>query len=116
MRGCNTKASSREAPVSLVPSFLDLLQPLSCLMTAPSFDSLLTLLGGWVFARRRTITGMILAAGVAVGAKHHSAYHRLLATARWALDEMGLAVAQLRIAGQPARGMSTLGLGDTPCP
>src|SRR2546423_6610311 len=103
MRGCNTKASSREAPVSLVPSFLDLLQPLSCLMTAPSFDSLLTLLGGWVFARRRTITGMILAAGVAVGAKHHSAYHPPLATPPWSLDEMGLAVGPALISGPPTR-------------
>jgi len=53
--------------VSLVPSFLDLLQPLSCVMTCPTFDSFLTVLTGWAFARRRTVTGMILAAG-AVGA------------------------------------------------
>jgi len=78
--------------VSLVPSFTDLLQPLSCVMTVPTFDSLLTVLAGWVFARRRTVTGMILAAGAAVGAKHHSAYHRLFAAARWSLDELGLAV------------------------
>jgi DDE superfamily endonuclease len=78
--------------VSLVPSFTELLQPLSCAMTCPTFDSLLTVLTGWVFARRRTVTGMILAAGAAVGAKHHSAYHRLFAAARWSLDELGLAV------------------------
>jgi len=82
--------------VSLVPSFLDLLQPLSCVMTTPSFDSFLTVIGGWVFARRRTVTGMILAAG-AVGAKHHSAYHRLFAAARWSLDQMGLAVFALML-------------------
>ena len=76
--------------MSLVPSFVDLLQPLSCAMTCPTFDSLLTVLTGWVFARRRTVTGMILAAGAAVGAKHHSAYHRLFAAARWSLDELGL--------------------------
>ncbi len=77
--------------MSLVPSFLALLQPLSCVMTAPSFDSFVTVLTGWVFARRHTVTGMILAAD-AVGTKHHSAYHRLFAAARWSLDEMGLAV------------------------
>lgn len=91
MQGCDTKALSKEAPVSLVPSFVELLQPLSCLMTTPTFDSFLTVLAGWVFARRRTVTGMILAAE-AVGTKHHSAYHRLFATARWSLDELGLAV------------------------
>jgi hypothetical protein len=77
--------------MSLVPSFVDLLQPLAAVMTTPSFDSFLTVLGGWVFARRRTVTGMILAAG-AVGQKHHSAYHRLFSAARWSLDGLGLAV------------------------
>jgi hypothetical protein len=77
--------------MSLVPSFIDLLQPLSCVMTAPTFDSFLTILTGWVFAPRRTITGMILAAD-AVGQKHHSAYHRLFSAARWSMDELGLIV------------------------
>ena len=77
----------------LVPSFLDLLQPLSCVMTCPTFDSFLTVLTGWAFARRRTVTGMVLAAGaVGGGAKHHSAYHRVFSAARWSLDELGLAV------------------------
>ena len=98
MRGCDTNALSKEAPVSLVPSFLDLLQPLSFAMTCPTFDSFLTVLTGWVFARRRTVTGMILAAdavGDGPGHKHHSAYHRLFAAARWSLDELGLAVFEL---------------------
>lgn len=92
MHGCKTKALSKEASVSLVPSFVDLMQPLSYVMTAPSFESFLTLITGWVFARRCTVTGMIMAAGAAVGHKHHSAYHRLFAAARWSLDELGLAV------------------------
>lgn len=93
MRGCNTNALSKEAPVSLVRSFLDLLQPLSCVMTCPTFDSFVTVLTGWAFARRRTITGMIIAAdAMGEGFKHHSAYHRLFAAARWSLDELGLAV------------------------
>jgi len=46
MAGCETKALSREAPVTLVPSFVDLLQPLTCAMTAPTFQSFMTLLCG----------------------------------------------------------------------
>jgi hypothetical protein len=38
-----------------------------------------------------------------------------LATARWSLDEMGLAVAQLLIAAQPAEEMIMLALDDTLC-
>jgi hypothetical protein len=106
-----TKALSKEAPVSLVPSFIDLLQPLSCVMTAPTFNSFVTLLGGWVFARRRTVTGMILAAD-AVGTKHHSAYHRLFAAARWSLDELGLAVFALALP-LLGDGLTLLGVDDT---
>jgi hypothetical protein len=115
MHGGNTNALSKEAPVSLVPSFLDLLQPLSCVMTAPSFQSFLTLLSGWVFARRCTVTGMIMAADAAVGRKHHSAYHRLFAAARWSLDELGLAVFGLLILPLLAAsaGLILLGIDDT---
>ena len=99
MPGCETMASNKEAPVALVPSFLDLLQPLSAAMTAPTFESFVTILTGWVFARRRTVTGIIVAAdATAAGAKHHSAYHRVFAAARWSLDELGLAVLALALA------------------
>jgi hypothetical protein len=113
MPDCDTKALSKEAPVALVPSFLDLLQPLSGVMTAPTFDSFLTILTGWVFARRRTVTGMILAADAAVGAKHHSAYHRVFAAARWSLDELGLAVMGLALSLGDGGGAVLLAMDDT---
>jgi hypothetical protein len=97
--------------VVLVPSFLALLQPLSAVMTAPSFNTFLTLLTGWVFARRRTVTGMILAAR-AVGTKHHSAFHRFFAAAQWSLDELGLAVFAL-IQPHLEPGAILLALDDT---
>jgi hypothetical protein len=77
--------------MNLVSSFQELLQAVSFVMTVPTFVSFVTVITGWVFARRRTITGMILAAD-AVGTKHHSAFHRVFAAARWSLDELGLAV------------------------
>lgn len=92
--------------MALVPSFLELLQPLTGVMTAPSYTSFLMLLSGWVFARRRTVTGMILAAR-AVGGKHHSAFHRFFAAAQWSLDELGLAVFGLML---PWLGQETIGL------
>ncbi len=80
--------------MTLVSSFVELVQQVSFVMTVPTFASFLTVLTGWVFARRRTVTGMILAAN-AVGTKHHSAFHRVFAAARWSLDELGLAVFDL---------------------
>lgn len=77
--------------MELVPGFLGLLQGLSTTMTTPRFDSLVTVLTGWVFASKRTVTRMVLAAGAAAE-KHYSSYHRLFSAARWSLDALGLAV------------------------
>jgi hypothetical protein len=77
--------------VILVSSFVELVQQLSSVMTAPTFNTFVTVLTGWVFARRHTVTGVMQAAD-AVGTKHHSSFHRLFAQAAWCLDDLGLAV------------------------
>ena len=45
-------------------SFEILLQELAIVMTQPAFQNFVTIATGWVFARRRTVTGMLVAAGV----------------------------------------------------
>jgi hypothetical protein len=75
----------------LAGSFEFLLQGLAVAMTGPSFQNFIVLSRGWVFAARRTVTGMLMAAGVA-GVRHHAAFHRLFSTARWSLDLVGLLV------------------------
>jgi len=67
--------------MQLVPSFVELVQQVSFVMTAPTFASFVIVLAGWVFARRRTVTRMILAAD-AVDTKHPCAFHRVFAAAR----------------------------------
>jgi len=96
--------------MELVPGFVQLLQPLASLITAPTFESLTTLVTGWVFASRRTVTRMILAAGDAAD-KHYSSYHRIFSAARWSLDAVGLAVFDLL---RPFLGeVVMLGIDDT---
>ncbi len=77
--------------MNLVTSFVELLQPVAPVFTVPTFNRFLIVLTGWVFARRRVITRLIEAAD-AVGAKHHSTFHRVFSSARWSLDELGLAI------------------------
>jgi len=98
--------------MSLTSSFRELLLSLSHVMTQPTFQSLVILLAGWVFAPRRTVTGMIQAAG-AVGAKHHSAFHRVFAAARWSLDGLGLAVFALILPWVKADRWIFLAVDDT---
>lgn len=96
--------------MEFVPGFTQLLQGLAGTMTTPTFESFVTVLTGWVFAPRRTVTRMILAAGQSAG-KHYSSYHRLFSSARWSLDEVGLAVFDLM---EPWLGDTVLlGLDDT---
>lgn len=77
--------------MKLVTSFEVVLQSLSFVMTTPSFQTWLTLVTGWVFARRRTVTQMIVAAG-ALEEKHFSSFHRFFSQAAWSRDDLGLAV------------------------
>ncbi len=96
--------------MDLVHGFVQLLQPLASTMTTPTFDSLITVLTGWVFARRRTVTRMILAVGSSAD-KHYSSYHRVFSAASWSLDALGLAVFDLIV---PHLGeVVMLGLDDT---
>lgn len=86
--------------MSLVASFVEIVQPLSWAMSTPVFSTFLTLLTGWIFAPRRTNTGMSVAAGVAEQ-RHHSAFHRVFSAAQWSLDELGLIVFVLLMALLP---------------
>lgn len=96
--------------MELVPGFVQLLQPLATTMTAPTFQSFTTIVTGWVFANRRTVTRMILAVGDSAH-KHYSSYHRVFSSARWSLDAVGLAVFDLM---RPFLGkVVMLGLDDT---
>jgi len=77
--------------VNLVPGFIMLLQAMAPMMTTPTFESLVTVVTGWVFSGRAAITRSILSAGD-LATKHFLSYHRLFSAARWSLDSLGLAV------------------------
>jgi len=97
--------------MNLVTSFVFLLQEFVVVMNAKTLKNFTTLAAGWIFAHRHTVTGMIVAAGMA-GVKHHSTFHRIFAAAHWSLDAAGLAVFRLL---EPSLGEGTilLGIDDT---
>lgn len=95
-----------------LPSFVALVQPLAGVMTAPTFRTFVTLLTGWLLARRRTITGMLVAAGVA-GDRHHAAFHRVFSAAQWSIDALGLAVFDVVVGRLVSRGTIWLTLDDS---
>jgi len=84
--------TERNAIMDIVGSFADLLQVFAVTMTPTTFGNLRELAVGWVFAPRRTIMGMLRAGG---SERHHSAFHRMFASAKWSVDRAGLAVYDL---------------------
>jgi DDE superfamily endonuclease len=100
--------------VDFVSSFLPFVQPFESQMSPEIFSSWLTVLSGWILCRRHTVSGALTALGKYE--KHFSAYHRLFATARWSIDEVGLALVGLIIRlGLAASGKITLVVDDTLC-
>jgi len=98
--------------VHLSSTFADLILSLSPIMTVPTLKNLIQLMGGWLFAPRRTISGILVAAGLA-GKRHHSAFYRLFASATWSLDELGVAVLRLAMTLIPKNATVFLSLDDT---
>ena len=78
--------------MDVATTFLPLLQVFAMEMTAPTFQTWLTLVAGWIVAPRRTIIGMVRASGTD---RHHAAFHRVFASASWSVDRVGLAVFDL---------------------
>jgi hypothetical protein len=91
--------------------FLQLVLQMGASMTTPTLNSLATMVTGWLFAGKHTLTGVLVAVGGS-GPKHHSAYYRLFAAARWSLDALGLALFHL-IVPLLAPGPVPLTLDDT---
>ncbi|HBN77245.1 MAG TPA: hypothetical protein DD473_15805 [Planctomycetaceae bacterium] len=66
-------------------------------MNQPTANTFRTLIRGWLLAPRRTILGMVRASGTE---RHHAAFHRLFATAKWSIDQAGLKVFDLLTTGK----------------
>lgn len=77
--------------MGLPDTFLQHVVAMGASMTMPTLTSLVTVVQGWLFAGRHTLTGVLIAVGEG-GTKHFSAYYRLFAYARWSLDTLGLAL------------------------
>jgi hypothetical protein len=96
-------------------SFTVLLSEFRCVFTAPSFQTFLCLMAGWVLThRRRFITELIWSSGCTQWG-HHRCYHRFFSHAAWSLDGLCRVLAQLLVAVFAATGLIELAVDDTLC-
>src|SRR6516225_12003753 len=82
-------------PMELTSSFLDLLPHFAPVFTAPTYQTFVAIVAGWVLSQRhRYITEVIFASGN-VGNGHWSRFHRFFSHAAWDLDVLSLHLAKL---------------------
>jgi hypothetical protein len=106
-----TGAIMPDAPI--VSTFAWMLQAFAPCFTAPSMESFVTLMAGWVLdLRRHTVTEVVRAAG-AVGLKHISSYHRFFSRGRWTTDAIGFVLADLIVMHMAPTGDVRLIVDDT---
>ena len=97
----------------LPESFLRCLDSFEPCFTAPTYRRFLTVITGWVLCvGKRTVTGVIRAAGV-VGHEHHAGYHRFFSQAAWTTDAVGLALMRLILSLPVLHGRVILTIDDT---
>ena len=81
--------------MELTSSFVDLLQQFSPVFTAPTYQTFVAIVAGWVLSQRhRFITEVIFSSGN-VGKGHWSRFHRFFSHAAWDIDTFSLALAKL---------------------
>jgi hypothetical protein len=81
--------------MELTASFLDLLQQFSPVFTAPTYQTFVSIVSGWVLSQRhRFITEVIFSSGN-VGNGHWSRFHRFFSHAAWDIDTFSLFLARL---------------------
>jgi DDE superfamily endonuclease len=81
--------------MELTSSFLDLLPHFAPVFTAPTYQTFLVIVAGWVLSQRHRFITEIIFSGGKVGDGHWSRFHRFFSHAAWDIDAFSLALAKL---------------------
>jgi hypothetical protein len=83
--------------MELTSSFVDLLQQFTNVFTAPTYQTFVAIVAGWVLSQRhRFITEVIFSSGT-VGNGHWSRFHRFFSHAAWDIDTFSMHLAKVVI-------------------
>src|SRR5437773_1804020 len=81
--------------MELTTSFVDLLPQFSPVFTAPTYQTFVAIIAGWLLSQRhRFITEVIFSSGH-VGQGHWSRFHRFFSHAAWDIDTFSMVLAKL---------------------
>jgi hypothetical protein len=81
--------------MELTSSFLDLLQHLAPVFTAPTYHTFVVIICGWVLSQRHRFITEVIFSGGQVGIGHWARFHRFFSHAAWDIDTFSMALAKL---------------------
>ena len=81
--------------MELTSSFLDLLQHFAPVFTAPTYQTFVVIVAGWVLSQRHRFITEVIFSGGKVGIGHWSRFHRFFSHAAWDIDTFSMALAKL---------------------
>ena len=86
LRGLNKSPRQGSRPMELTDSFVTLLQSFDPVFTAPTYQTFVVIITGWILSQRhRYVTEVIFSSGH-VGDGHWSRFHRFFSHAAWDID------------------------------
>jgi hypothetical protein len=81
--------------MELTSSFLALLQHFAPVFTAPTYQTFVAIVAGWVLSQRHRFITELIFSGGHVGHGHWSRFHRFFSHAAWDIDTFSLFLAKL---------------------
>ena len=81
--------------MELTSSFLDLLQHFAPVFTAPTYQTFVVIVCGWVLSQRHRFITEVIFSGGHVGIGHWARFHRFFSHAAWDIDSFSMALAKM---------------------
>jgi hypothetical protein len=101
--------------MELTSSFLDLLPHFAPVFTAPTYQTFLIIVSGWVLSQRHRFITELIFSGGQVGQGHWSRFHRFFSHAVWDIDAFSLALAKLVVTILAPGSTTYWAIDDTLC-
>jgi hypothetical protein len=80
--------------MELTDSFLTLLQGFDPVFTAPTYQTFVAIVTGWILSQRHRYVTEVIFSGGHVGRGHWSRFHRFFSHAAWDIDDFSMCLAK----------------------
>ena len=101
--------------MELTESFRTLLQQFAPVFTAPTFNTFVVIVTGWILSQRHRYITEIIFSGGNVGNGHWSRFHRFFSHAAWDIDTFSMYLAKLVVTILAPGALLLWAVDDTLC-